>query len=93
MTPVRMAERGLRVHVLPATTTFADIEGLGVDGVFLSNGPGDPATAETQVGLLREVLDARKPFFGICFGNQILGRAWASAPISCPSATAGSTSR
>lgn len=75
MTPVRMAERGLRVHVLPATTTFADIEGLGVDGVFLSNGPGDPATAETQVGLLREVLDARKPFFGICFGNQILGRA------------------
>ncbi len=75
MTPVRMAERGLRVHVLPATTTFADIEALGADGVFLSNGPGDPATAATQIGLLREVLDARKPFFGICFGNQILGRA------------------
>lgn len=75
MTPVRMAERGLRVHVVPATTSFADIEALGVDGVFLSNGPGDPATAATQVGLLREVLDARKPFFGICFGNQILGRA------------------
>ncbi|NLS10152.1 glutamine-hydrolyzing carbamoyl-phosphate synthase small subunit [Nesterenkonia sp. MY13] len=75
MTPVRMAERGLRVHVLRATTTFADIEALGVDGVFLSNGPGDPATAAGQIGLLREVLDAKKPFFGICFGNQILGRA------------------
>ncbi|GAA1804304.1 glutamine-hydrolyzing carbamoyl-phosphate synthase small subunit [Nesterenkonia flava] len=75
MTPVRMAERGLRVHVLPATTTFAEIEALNPDGVFLSNGPGDPATASTQIGLLREVLDAGKPFFGICFGNQILGRA------------------
>ena len=75
MTPVRMAERGLRVHVLPASITFAEIEELAVDGVFLSNGPGDPATAATQIGLLREVLDAKKPFFGICFGNQILGRA------------------
>ncbi|WP_022872855.1 glutamine-hydrolyzing carbamoyl-phosphate synthase small subunit [Nesterenkonia alba] len=74
MTPVRMAERGLRVHVLPASTTFADIEELQPDGVFLSNGPGDPATAP-QVGLLREVLDAGTPVFGICFGNQILGRA------------------
>lgn len=75
MTPVRMAERGLRVHVLPATTTYAQIEVLNPDGVFLSNGPGDPATASTQIGLLREVLEAKKPFFGICFGNQILGRA------------------
>ncbi|RJN31142.1 glutamine-hydrolyzing carbamoyl-phosphate synthase small subunit [Nesterenkonia natronophila] len=75
MTPVRMAERGLRVHVLPATTSYTDIEQLKPDGVFISNGPGDPATADTQVGLLREVLDARMPFFGICFGNQILGRA------------------
>lgn len=75
MTPVRMAERGLRVHVLPATTTFADIEQLKPQGVFLSNGPGDPATASTQVGLLREVLNSGTPFFGICFGNQILGRA------------------
>ncbi|WP_150462871.1 glutamine-hydrolyzing carbamoyl-phosphate synthase small subunit [Nesterenkonia ebinurensis] len=75
MTPVRMAERGLRVHVLPATTRFAEIQALNPDGVFLSNGPGDPATASTQIGLLREVLDSRTPFFGICFGNQILGRA------------------
>ncbi|MCH8559295.1 glutamine-hydrolyzing carbamoyl-phosphate synthase small subunit [Nesterenkonia sp. LB17] len=75
MTPVRMAERGLRVHVLPAASSFAEIEALDPDGVFLSNGPGDPATAANQIGLLREVLDARTPFFGICFGNQILGRA------------------
>ena len=75
MTPQRFAERGVRVHVLPATATLADIQALGPDGVFMSNGPGDPATADAQVGLLRDVLDARLPFFGICFGNQILGRA------------------
>ncbi len=75
MTPQRLAERGIDVHVVPATVTFAEIEALGVDGVFFSNGPGDPATADAQVGLLREVLAARIPFFGICFGNQLLGRA------------------
>ncbi|MCQ1986724.1 glutamine-hydrolyzing carbamoyl-phosphate synthase small subunit [Arthrobacter sp. zg-Y844] len=75
MTPVRLAERGIRTYVLPAASTFEDIKALGADGVFMSNGPGDPATADVQVDLLREVLDARIPFFGICFGNQILGRA------------------
>ncbi|AUI52596.1 glutamine-hydrolyzing carbamoyl-phosphate synthase small subunit [Arthrobacter crystallopoietes] len=75
MTPQRFAERGVRVHVLPATATLADIQAVDPDGVFMSNGPGDPATADTQVGMLRDVLDARMPFFGICFGNQILGRA------------------
>ena len=75
MTPVRLAERGMRVHVLPATATFAEIEAISPDGVFLSNGPGDPATAATQVRLVQEVLDAGTAFFGICFGNQILGRA------------------
>ncbi|WP_139003462.1 glutamine-hydrolyzing carbamoyl-phosphate synthase small subunit [Arthrobacter crystallopoietes] len=75
MTPQRFAERGVRVHVLPATATLADIQAVNPDGVFMSNGPGDPATADTQVGMLRDVLDARMPFFGICLGNQILGRA------------------
>ncbi|WP_394937824.1 glutamine-hydrolyzing carbamoyl-phosphate synthase small subunit [Psychromicrobium sp. YIM B11713] len=75
MTPQRFAERGVRVHVLPATSTFEDIAALNPDGVFMSNGPGDPATADRQVALLREVLDRKIPFFGICFGNQILGRA------------------
>lgn len=75
MTPQRLAERGIEVHVLPATSTFSDIQALSPDAVFMSNGPGDPAAAEHEVGVLREVLGARIPFFGICFGNQILGRA------------------
>ena len=70
-----LAARGIRTHVLPATTTIEQIRSLGVDGVFLSNGPGDPATADAMVALTREVLTARIPLFGICFGNQILGRA------------------
>ncbi len=75
MTPYLMAERGIEVHVLPAGSTFAEIRALDPDGVFFSNGPGDPATAEHEVGVLRQVLEARLPFFGICFGNQLLGRA------------------
>ena len=75
MTPHRMAERGCRVHVVPSTTTFSELEALNPDGVFFSNGPGDPGEADQIVTLLREVLDAGYPFFGICFGNQILGRA------------------
>ncbi len=75
MTPVRFAERGVRVHVLPASATLPDVQALNPDGVFMSNGPGDPATADDQVQLLRDVLDTGTPFFGICFGNQILGRA------------------
>ncbi|MSR97708.1 MULTISPECIES: glutamine-hydrolyzing carbamoyl-phosphate synthase small subunit [Arthrobacter] len=75
MTPVRFAERGVRVHVLPASATLEDVQALNPDGVFMSNGPGDPATADNQVKLLRDVLDTGTPFFGICFGNQILGRA------------------
>ncbi|MBW8480916.1 glutamine-hydrolyzing carbamoyl-phosphate synthase small subunit [Actinomadura parmotrematis] len=75
MTPHRMAERGCEVHVLPATATAADILALEPDGVFFSNGPGDPAATEGPVEALRGVLDAGTPFFGICFGNQLFGRA------------------
>jgi carbamoyl-phosphate synthase small subunit len=75
MTPQLFAERGVRVHVLPASSSLEDVQSVNPDGVFLSNGPGDPATADAQVALLRQVLDAGTPFFGICFGNQILGRA------------------
>ncbi len=71
------AERGMRVHVLPSTATLHDILDLEADGVFLSNGPGDPATADGAVHLTKEVLGQGLPLFGICFGNQILGRAWA----------------
>ncbi len=75
MTPRRMAERGMRVHVLPATASAEDVLAVNPDGVFFSNGPGDPAAADYAVATLRGVLDAGKPVFGICFGNQILGRA------------------
>ncbi|GMA39908.1 glutamine-hydrolyzing carbamoyl-phosphate synthase small subunit [Mobilicoccus caccae] len=74
-TPRLLAHRGIDVHVLPISSTLADIRATGADGVFFSNGPGDPATADAEVGLLREVLEAGLPFFGICFGNQLLGRA------------------
>lgn len=75
MTPKHFAQRGVRTVVLPADSTYDDVVAVGADGVFMSNGPGDPSTADAQVALLRKVLDAKKPFFGICFGNQILGRA------------------
>ncbi|GAA2480899.1 glutamine-hydrolyzing carbamoyl-phosphate synthase small subunit [Streptomyces thermolineatus] len=75
MTPQRLAERGAEVHVLPATTTLEEIYALSPDGVFFSNGPGDPATADHPVELMRGVLERSTPLFGICFGNQILGRA------------------
>ncbi|SEC92833.1 glutamine-hydrolyzing carbamoyl-phosphate synthase small subunit [Streptomyces melanosporofaciens] len=75
MTPHRMAERGIEVHVLPATATAEDIYAVDPDGVFFSNGPGDPATADHPVSLMRAVLERSTPLFGICFGNQILGRA------------------
>ena len=75
MTPRKMAERGCEVHVLPATATLADILAVRPDGVFFSNGPGDPAAAGYAVETMRGVLEERIPLFGICLGNQILGRA------------------
>ncbi|MBW3086030.1 Carbamoyl-phosphate synthase small chain [Austwickia sp. TVS 96-490-7B] len=86
-TPRQLAARGVEVHVLPAATTYQQlwtIPGVtagaaaragGPDGVFFSNGPGDPATADDQVALVRAVLDAGIPGFGICFGHQLIGRA------------------
>ncbi|OYO20598.1 carbamoyl phosphate synthase small subunit [Enemella evansiae] len=74
MTPRRMAERGIDVHVLPATATYAQVRATGADGLFFSNGPGDPSTMDDAVALLTEALDDGMPFFGICFGNQVFGR-------------------
>jgi carbamoyl-phosphate synthase small subunit len=75
MTPYRMAERGIETHVLPVTSTVDDVLAIGPDGVFLANGPGDPATADQPVELTKSLLERRIPIFGICFGNQVLGRA------------------
>jgi carbamoyl-phosphate synthase small subunit len=75
MTPYQMAQRGMEVHVVPATWTADQIRALAPDGVFFSNGPGDPATADHAVALMSAFLADRTPVFGICFGNQVLGRA------------------
>jgi carbamoyl-phosphate synthase small subunit len=76
MTPRRMAERGITTHVLPSTSSADDVVGVGADAVFLANGPGDPAAADAAVATVRELLHREVPVFGICFGNQILGRAF-----------------
>ncbi|MGZ4474879.1 MAG: glutamine-hydrolyzing carbamoyl-phosphate synthase small subunit [Nocardioides sp.] len=75
MTPHRMAERGIEVHVLPATSTIDEVLAVQPDGLFYSNGPGDPAATTAQVELLQQALDQGVPYFGICFGNQLFGRA------------------
>lgn len=75
MTPARMAERGIEVHVLPATATIDDVLAVEPDGLFYSNGPGDPAATTDQIAVLQEALGRGLPYFGICFGNQLFGRA------------------
>ena len=74
-TPRNMAERGIEVHVLPYNSTLEEILAYQPDGVFLSNGPGDPSTMTDTVSLVRDILTEEIPVFGICFGHQILGRA------------------
>ncbi|WP_375475302.1 glutamine-hydrolyzing carbamoyl-phosphate synthase small subunit [uncultured Jatrophihabitans sp.] len=75
MTPHRMAQRGITSHVLPSTSNADEVAATGADAVFLANGPGDPAAADDAVATVRELLRRDVPIFGICFGNQILGRA------------------
>jgi len=75
MTPYRMAERGCEVHVLPATASLDDVLATDPDGLFFSNGPGDPAATTAQIELLQQALERDLPYFGICFGNQLFGRA------------------
>ena len=74
-TPGHFAQRGIETIVVPSTATIADIKSYNPDGVFVSNGPGDPGTADAAVSTVRDVLREGIPFFGICFGNQLLGRA------------------
>ncbi len=74
-TPRALSIRGVETHVMPYNVSFKEISDLNPDGVFLSNGPGDPATMTATIDLVREILLAEIPIFGICFGHQILGRA------------------
>jgi carbamoyl-phosphate synthase small subunit len=70
-----IAERGFDAHVLPQTVSAEQILAMKPSALFFSNGPGDPAASDKHVELLSTVLKAGIPFFGICFGNQLLGRA------------------
>ncbi|MAT17057.1 MAG: carbamoyl phosphate synthase small subunit [Leifsonia sp.] len=70
-----LAARGFEVHVLPQSVSLDELLAIDPVAVFYSNGPGDPSASDAHVALLRGVLDAGLPFFGICFGNQLLGRA------------------
>lgn len=70
-----LSERGLEVLVFPSSASYEEIVSEKPDAVFYSNGPGDPQASSQQVALLQKLLGDRLPFFGICFGNQLLGRA------------------
>ncbi len=71
----QLVDRDIEVLVVPADTNAAQLAELGVDGVMLSNGPGDPATADAMVETVKHLLAQQTPVFGVCFGNQLLGRA------------------
>jgi len=70
-----LARRGFEVHVLPQNSTLEQVLEIQPVAAFYSNGPGDPEASDAHVAVLRGILDAGLPFFGICFGNQLLGRA------------------
>jgi carbamoyl-phosphate synthase small subunit len=70
-----LVDRGCRVTVVPAQTPAAEVLALAPDGVFLSNGPGDPEPCDYAIAAIRELLDAEMPLFGICLGHQLLGLA------------------
>ncbi len=74
-TPRLLSARNIETHVLPATTPIAEILTAEFDGVFLSNGPGDPATAVEVIKSISQILEKKIPLFGICFGQQLFGRA------------------
>ncbi|AWB81831.1 carbamoyl phosphate synthase small subunit [Corynebacterium yudongzhengii] len=74
-TPGHFSRRGIETVVVPVGTPLSEVAQYSPDGIFLSNGPGDPATADEMVAITREIIEKKIPLFGICFGNQILGRA------------------
>jgi carbamoyl-phosphate synthase small subunit len=71
-----LAKLGCRITVVPAATTAAEVMGMNPDGIYLSNGPGDPASMDREVAEIKSLIETRVPTFGICFGHQLLGRAF-----------------
>ena len=79
-----LAERGCDVHVVPAQTSAADVLAMRPDGVFLSNGPGDPAPCDYAIAAIREFVAAKIPTYGICLGHQLLGLAVGAQTLKMP---------
>jgi len=87
-----LSRRGCRITVMPASTTAAEVAAMNPDGVFLSNGPGDPASMDKEVEQIKQLIDSKTPTFGICFGHQLLGRAFGGKTFKLVSGTAAETS-
>ena len=79
-----LAERGCRLTVVPAQTPAKEVLALNPDGVFLSNGPGDPEPCDYAITAIRELLATKKPLFGICLGHQLLGLACGAKTSKMP---------
>ncbi len=79
-----LAERGCDVHVVPAQTPAAEVLAMQPDGVFLSNGPGDPAPCDYAIAAIREFIKAKIPLYGICLGHQLLGLAVGARTMKMP---------
>lgn len=79
-----LAERGCDVHVVPAQTPAAEVLAMNPDGVFLSNGPGDPAPCDYAIAAIREFIHAKIPLYGICLGHQLLGLAVGAQTMKMP---------
>jgi len=82
--PRLLAERGCRVTVLPATATIEDVEALGVDGLFISNGPGDPGAVDNATTMILRYAERDLPIFGICLGHQLIARAFGGRTFKLP---------
>ena len=76
-----LAERGCDLTVVPAKTPAAEVRAMQPDGVFLSNGPGDPEPCDYAIAAIREIIDVGIPTFGICLGHQLLGLASGAATL------------
>lgn len=72
----KLASHGCRITVVPTTTSADEVLALAPDGIFLSNGPGDPAAMMNVVGEIRKLISSKTPIFGICLGHQLLGEAF-----------------
>lgn len=82
--PAMLAQRGCRVTVIPADTSVAEVISMAPDGLFISNGPGDPATVDSATETIRRLADQNIPVFGICLGHQLIARAFGATTFKLP---------